>query len=81
MAHVQIKAPHPELGGKAQLILNGVDISFDLMVSPFVIDFGDPSEGRKPSVVVGIACDSLDIDVPAAVLDALAVDDRTGELV
>lgn len=71
-AHVKITAPHPERG-VAQVFVNGVDVSNFLMVEPFVIDLGDRTAGRRPTVTVAIACDPLEIDLPEALLDALSV--------
>ena len=72
MAHVQIKSPGPEGNPSIQVIVDGVDMSREMMAEPFSLDFGDPHDpARETTLTVAIACDSLDVDVPEAVLDAI----------
>lgn len=62
MAHVQIRSPHPTEGtGTIQVLVNGVDLSWDLLAAPLVIESGFPD---VPTVLLTVACDALDIDIP-----------------
>lgn len=75
MTHVQIRSPHPEYGtGAIQVLLNGVDISFDVAAEDLTIHPPSFEDGDiLPTVSLKIVCDDLDLDLPESVLNAIAV--------
>lgn len=72
MAHVKITAPSPTRG-KAQITVDGVDITHSVMMEPFEIKIGNHNEGVRTTVVLALACDPLELDLPDATLDAVVV--------
>lgn len=72
MAHVQVRAPHPD-GGVAQIIIDGEDMSAYFLAEPFDISIGDTPSGVLPSVTLALAVDDLEIDLPGPIANVVAV--------
>lgn len=74
MAHVQIQQ-HPEHGeGSFQLLVDGVDLSMHVLAD-MRVEFPADDPFQKPVVRVAVVADTIDIDLPDAVVAALAVSD------
>jgi len=70
MTHVQITAGREEV----KVIIDGVDVTKSVLAEGFGVTFDEA--GRKPVVHMTLMPKVLDLDLPAALLDALRHDDE-----
>lgn len=73
MPHVQLRTGRAcTNGGAAQLIVDDVDITMAVLADGFSLDIGEP--GLTPATItMSIQVDDLDLDLPDAVINSLAV--------
>lgn len=68
MSHVQIRQAHP---GVYQCIVDGRDMTRDILAGTLSVEFPQDSEFDVARVTITLAADTLDIDMPDAILEAL----------
>lgn len=64
MAHIKLGLAE---AGKYELLVDGVDLSLSVMAEGFGIDFTGP----VPVVMMQLAADALEMDLPEAVVEAI----------
>lgn len=67
--------------GDTRVFIEGVDVSERLLAKPFEIHFADGDDNPVTYIVIGLPVSELDIELPDAVINAIAIsDEMTGEV-
>lgn len=75
---VKIKVEGPGLGN-TRVFFDGIEVTGLLMAEPFEVRFAT-DDSQDPYLVVGLPIGELDLDIPNAAVQAIAVDEQTGEV-